>query len=460
MVRILNKNIFSPLRGSLMLMALLLFGITASAQQPNGINSPYSQYGIGLNNTPFNMPAASAMGGVCYTNAANNMINPFNPASYATIGMESFIFDMGLSIDMSTLKNNDNSLFDADGNLGYITFAFPITRWWKTALGLMPLSDVDYQSVHTASDGLGGETKTFYEGSGGVANFFWGNGFNILGNNDPTKPQLRAGFNLNFLYGTLTRAITYDNTANDTNFFMDSRKQKDTYIKNFMLDFGLQYDQPIGKDYRVALGLSIKPGHTMNVTDNALVYTFVTNSATEYIRDTIFPSAGNNSEYTSTLEQPFTTGVGLSFQRDNYWRIAFDATFAPWSGLKYTENTNYNIFGQSPLRYDNNIRLAMGFQLLGDKNATSYWRRITYSFGGHYESGKLQLQLSDNSQHTLNEWGFGAGMSLPMRKGRSVVNLSAAYSSFGSIDLLKRNAFTFGISIGSCESWFVKRKFN
>ena len=57
-------------------------------------------------------------------------------------------------------------------------------------------------------------------------------------------------------------------------------------------------------------------------------------------------------------------------------------------------------------------------------------------------------------------WGFGVGLSLPMRKGRSVLNISAAYSSFGTADLLRRDTFTIGISVGSCESWFVKRKFN
>ena len=112
------------------------------------------------------------------------------------------------------------------------------------------------------------------------------------------------------------------------------------------------------------------------------------------------------------------------------------------------------------MRYSDNYRLALGFQLLGDKSASNYLRRITYSAGLHYESGRLALQLTDNSDYQLNEWGCGIGMSLPMRKGRSVLNLSVGYTSFGTIDLLRRDALTIGISIGSCESWFVKRKFN
>ena len=450
-------NIFHYKKSVLTLLMLLC---ASAAMAQNGINSPYSQYGIGLSNMPYNMPSASALGGVTYTRSATNMVNPFNPASYATIGKETLVFDMGLSIDLTTLRNSDNSQFDADGNLGYLAVGFPITKWWKTALGVMPMSDVNYQSVSTRAINPGGEVKTKYEGTGGVSQFFWGHAFNIIGNGETDKPQLRAGFNIDYIFGSLTRAVTFDFTANDTTYMMDSRSQKDTYVKNLLLDLGLQYEHPVGEKYHIGLGLTVRPHRSMTVRDNALVYTFVTNAATEYMRDTIFPLDGGDSEFESSLEQPFTTGIGLSFQRDNKWLIAIDATFAPWSGLKYTENNSYSIFGASPMRYGNSQRWAMGLQLLGDKNAASYLRRVTFSAGVHYESGRLQLQMTDGNEYKLDEWGVGAGVSLPMRKGRSVMNISAAYSSMGSIDLLRRDIFTIGISVGSCESWFVKRKFN
>ena len=445
------KKIFLPL-------LLVVASLPAAAQ--NGLNSPYSQYGIGMSSLPYNMPSLSAIGGVAFTRSSQNMVNPFNPASYASIAKETLVFDMGLSIEMSTLRNNSDKQYDADGNLGYLAVAFPVTRWWKAAFGVMPYSDVNYQSTRRSTVNPGGEVKTIYEGNGGVSQFFWGQGFNILGGNDMAKPQLRAGFNINYLYGTLTRAVTIDFTANDTTYMMDSRSQKDTYVKNLLFDLGVQYEQPLGEKYRLGIGVNVKPHRLMTVKDNALVYTFVTNAATEYMRDTIFPLNGGDSEFESSLEQPFTAGIGLSLQRNDKWLVAVDGTFAPWSGLKYTENSAYSIFGQSPLRYGGSQKWALGVQLLGDKNAASYMRRVTFSAGAHYESGRLQLELTDGSDHRLNEWGFGLGVSLPMRKGRSVLNISAAYSSFGSADLLRRDAVTIGISVGSCESWFVKRKFN
>ncbi len=431
----------------------------APATAQNGINFPFSQFGIGFSSMPYNLPAASSMGGVVYTSGANNRVNPFNPASYALVEKESFVFDMGLSVEMSTLKNRTNSQFDADGSVGYLSMAFPLSKWWKTALGILPLTDVSYQSVQTIAGEPWGEMKTLYEGNGGVTQFFWGNGFNILGGGDPHKPALRAGFNVNYLNGLITRAVTYDFQASDTTYFMDSRRQKETFVNNVTFDAGLQYDQPLGELYQLSLALTVKPGRTMRVKDNALVYTFVTSAGLEYLRDTIFPASGEESEYESTLEQPFTTGVGLAIQRHDHWRLALDATYAPWASMKYTENTSRNIFGESPLRYGDNLRVALGAQLLGDKNSASYLRRVTFSMGGHYESGKLRLE-HDGAEMVLDEWGFGMGATLPMRKGRSAFNVSLAYSSFGTADLLRRNVFTVGISIGSCESWFVKRKYN
>ena len=459
------KRLFVPNRSRNLPMARMAFlalvlALCPSLQAQDGINSPFSQFGVGMGNLPYNMPAASAIGGVTYTRAASNMVNPFNPASYAITGKETFVFDMGLNIEFSTLRNNNKSQFDADGNLGYLAFSLPLSKWWKTAFGVMPLTDVNYMTTQKVPVEPGGIVENIYYGTGSVSRFFWGHGFNIFGANDEKKPQLRAGFNANFLYGSLTRTVTNNFEAADSTYFINKRRKKETFINNFTFDFGLQYSQPIGENHRLDAAFTMKPPQTMDIRENAVVYTYVTQSSLEYPRDTIFPVGGGDNEYTSQLEQPLTLGFGLSLQRNNRWLVAADATFAPWSGLKYTENSEFEIFGKIPLQYGKNQRYALGIQLLGDKNSTSYLRRMTFSAGAHYESGCLRLALLDGTSHTLNEWGIGAGVALPMRKGRSVLNITLAYSSFGASDLLRRDAFTVGISIGSCESWFVKRKFN
>lgn len=439
------------MRRKVNILAALLLLIAGMAQAQNSFNVPYSQYGIGECNMPFNMPFASSMGGVTYTRSGNNFINPFNPASYAQIEKESFVFDMGLGIEMSTLRNTQTSLYDADGNLSYINVGMPITRWWKTSIGLMPYSDVNYESVQTLVDtATFGTVKNVYEGVGEVSQIYWGNGFNIARN-------LSVGFNVNYLYGSVQKAISYDFDKGDTSyFFINSRRLKNTYLSNVVFDLGLQYYQPLGEKYVLGFGAVVKPHRAMSVKDNALVYTFMSD---ESLRDTVFPAPGVSNEYTSTLEQPFTIGGGVSLARTNKWMVAADATYATSSGLKYTENESISLFGQSALRYDDNLRFSVGAELTGDKNSSKYMQRISWRGGFHYEQGKLILALNGNDTK-LNEWGVGVGATLPMRKGKSLLNISMAYRSFGTADPLQRNCFTIGMSISSCESWFVKRKFD
>ena len=168
---------------------------------------------------PYNMPSAFSLGGAVYSRAERNVINPFNPASYAAVENESFVFDIGLNIQSCVLRNDAKSLTDADGNLAYLTVAFPITRWWKTSAGLLPYSTVNYESVQTKYDvNTLCDVKTIYAGNGGVSQLYWGNGFNI-------GKRLSVGFNINYLYGTITRAITYDFQNNDSTYCINSRRQ-------------------------------------------------------------------------------------------------------------------------------------------------------------------------------------------------------------------------------------------
>ncbi|MDY5970006.1 MAG: hypothetical protein SPJ13_08360 [Bacteroidales bacterium] len=431
---------------------LLAAALPLVAQAQNGINEPYSQYGIGSSIIPANLPWCSAFGGAAYTQRGNTFINTLNPASYAAVGMQALAFDMGFNVQMSTLKDPQTSLYDADANLGYISLAFPVAKWWKAAVGLAPLSNVDYSSVQGAKGATFDTMSTIYEGYGGVNYFFLGSGFNI-------GQRLSLGFNANLLFGTITRAITYDFVQNDSSAFLDSRKQKDSRINGITLDFGAQYRLPLGEKHSLNLALTLKVPRTMTVNDNALSYTFVTNGGMEYIRDTIFPRTAGEGSFSSTLQQPFTLGVGAGLERNELWQAAIDFTYAPWSGMKYTEKGGVNLFGRGALAYGKNGRLNMGIRWMGDKGSSHYLRRMEYSAGFHYEKGKLRLALQGEQEKSIDEWGFGFGTAFPMRKGRSALRLSASYASMGSPDMLRHNYFVIGISVGSSDSWFVKRRY-
>ena len=71
----------------------------------------------------------------------------------------------------------------------------------------------------------------------------------------------------------------------------------------------------------------------------------------------------------------------------------------------------------------------------------------------------MRLNIHGRSE-VVPAWGSGLGAALPMRKGKSLLNLSVGYRSVGNKDLLQRNCLTIGIGVSTCERWFAKRKYN
>ena len=429
--------------------------LMGSAIAQNGFNMPYSQFGVGLSDLPYTVPIVSRMGGVVYTTSGNNFINPFNPASYGSIGMESFVFDMAANIQLTRLQNNADRFNDADGNVSHLMFGLPVTKWMKLAGGLLPYSEVDYESVALGTYNGNGTVKNIYDGTGGASLVFLGSAFNII-NNEKGR-RLQAGFNIDLLVGRIQRALSYSFQGIDSTHYMDKRRYKETKLSNLMFDLGVQYWEPLSERYTFGVGLTYKPYRKMNLNEEVLIYTY--HASDQSLVDTIFPSAGQSSEIKSNLELDHTFGLGLSLARNNRWMIAADATFSGWAGMKYTEGMTPPIFGASSLSYGPYSRYALAFEKTGDMDASSYWGRISWSAGVNMENGAMRLSINGRDE-VINAWGFGLGATLPMRKGRSLLTLSMGYRSFGNKDLLQRESLTFGISVSSCERWFAKRRYN
>ena len=427
---------------------LVLWVSAMQVKAQNNLNQPYSQYGVGTSESLFNMPMAIRRGGAIHPLGGYNFINPFNPASYGSIERESFVFDMGLTLQIANLKDATNSARNTDGNLGHLLLGFPLTKWWKMAAGVMPYSSVDYKTVVRN----GGATTT-YDGTGGVNEFFIGSAFNVVSSQ---KQQLQVGFNIGYLAGTIQRAITY--TFTDT-LSRASRKQKDTEVGNAVLDFGVQYRYALNEQYTLGVGLTYKPKMSLHIDEQAMVYTFTTVGGQEVLLDTIFPAQGATTDIESQLEQPHSLGIGVSIERNGYWEAMVDATFAGSQGLSYEEGGTQRVFGNSAVEEGSYSRCAIGFEKKVRMDAASYWGRIGWSVGAYSDRGVMHLQI-DGQSHRVDEWGMGIGASFPMRKGKSLLTISMGYNSLGKEELLQCNTLTFGLAVSSCERWFMKRKYN
>ena len=135
----MNKRLASALIGVAFVSAMF-------AQ--SGTNSPYSQYGLGLmsdQTSGFNR----GMNGLGLGFRESNQVNFINPASYSSIDSLSFIFDVGLSGQITNFKENGVRKNARNGNFEYAVAAFRAFRHVGVSFGLVPFTNVGYDYSHS-----------------------------------------------------------------------------------------------------------------------------------------------------------------------------------------------------------------------------------------------------------------------------------------------------------------------
>jgi hypothetical protein len=88
----------------------------------------------------------------------------------------------------------------------------------------------------------------------------------------------------------------------------------------------------------------------------------------------------------------------------------------------------------------------------------SMMKRLEYRAGAHF--GDTYLIIHDEQ---VKEYGFSAGIGIPMRRTYSRTNIFFDYTRFdgsgaGSVHIEKY--YTMGISLNLYDTWFIKRKYN
>ena len=112
------------------LLLILSYAELAQGQYARGY-SPYSRYGLGDLSGSLFAPNASMSGGLSATYRSYWDYNLANPASLGKLRFTSF--QVGIDYQHSELtEKNTNKTAQADnGNLSYVSLAFPITKSWE-----------------------------------------------------------------------------------------------------------------------------------------------------------------------------------------------------------------------------------------------------------------------------------------------------------------------------------------
>lgn len=419
---------------------LAVFSLNVLAQ--SGTNSPYSQFGLGVlsdQTSGFNR----GMNGLGLGFHEHNQINYLNPASYSSIDSLSFIFDIGMSGQLTNFKEAGVKKNAHNANLEYIVAGFRAFRHVGMSLGLIPFTNVgyNYEKSQFVGNSLTTQAVNTYSGSGGVHEAYVGIGW------EPFK-GLAIGGNIGYLWGSYKRSLI--NSYSDT-YANTLAKDYTCDIRSYKLDLGLQYTAKLSKKDWMTLGASYTLGHKLEADPQCQVIS--TNKSTA-VSDTATYVVRNG------LEMPAIMSAGFMWNHNNQWKIGADYSLQQWEKLSFPKYSVVNDKPQYALAsglFQDRHKLTVGGEYVPQENSRNFFKRIHYRAGFSYATPYIKV----NGQEGPKEMSVSAGFGIPIINGynsRSILNVSAQYVRTAAPSLIRENTFRINVGITFNERWFAKWK--
>ncbi|WP_375419181.1 hypothetical protein [uncultured Hymenobacter sp.] len=422
---------------------LLLAG--AAAGQGVG-NSPYSRIGLGEYNPNLGGIRQLSMGGtgLAAPNAVN--VNELNPALLYYTARTTF--EAVLTGQVRTVKNATASSRNANATLGYLAFSVPLSRRWGAAVGLKPLTGVNYETTptQTVADDPTAQLLVQRRGTGGLSEVYFAQGVHVL-------RDFNLGATASYVFGTVDQSvgtvIVPAGTAVAEATQVLDRDQ--TRYADFTFRGGAHYRHKFGNQLNLNVGG---------------VYSFQTDlrgtrtrsqerqNLQTGITDTTAMTAGTG--YTTL---PGLLQLGVTVDNDKNWTASLDVARQQWS--------KFQGFDQVRGSLDNTLRIGVGGELTPDPGSVEhYFRRVTYRAG----LSVAQMPFRPAGQTLYDRaitWGFAFPLPTATPLEATTFSLGFAYGRRGNTSFLRGNdgesnvredylRVQFGVSLNN--RWFIKRR--
>ncbi len=406
------------------LFLAIIFCLSINAQT-NNTSSPYSLFGLGVE-TSSNVGRNSGLGKSGIALDAFDQLNLYNPASFASIQKQRFIFDFGVFTEFQNISSSDGEETRANSNFSNIAIGFNGNGNYGIGLSLKPATSVGYELIGVQSnvEGSTGQFSTNIVGSGGVNEVRLDYGRKILEN-------LNLGIKFSYLFGNIeeSESIIVENSLLGI--------VEDSYYKGFVLGFGMQYK--LADKYN--FGLTIDLPTDLTATRDRVVERISNDGAFSILED-------SSEVPLNDFSLPLKVGFGFSTKYKNVLFSA-DYTSSFWSDTNQSDGISEYV--------DQNV-FALGAEYTKNPVSLKYWERINFRAGFNYNSGFLEV---DNE--AINSYGLSLGLGLPVgtRLG-SYLNISYNVGKRGTTEsfLVQDNFSTINLNLTLSGIWFQKRKYN
>lgn len=422
------------------IMMMVLATLTAAAQ--SGTNSPYSQYGFGVladQTSGFNR----GMNGLGIAFRESNQVNFLNPASYSAMDSLTFIFDAGISLQLTNFSENGVKKNAKNASFEYAVAGFRLFNHVGLSFGIIPFTNVGYN--YTASGFISGDHSNgyinTYSGEGGIHQVFLGVGV------EPIK-HVSIGVNGSYMWGKYSRSVV--NTYTDA-YINSLAKYYNADIRTYSVDFGLQVTIPFSKYNSLTLGATYGLGH--NINDDAECRILSKNAQTG-VRDS------STFVIEKAFKLPQTIRGGLMFNHKNKLKIGADYSLQKWASTSfpvYSDNNGHATYALSDNYFKDRHKFTFGGEYCPGAYSRKFLNRIHYRFGASYATPYLKI----NGQDGPKELSVSAGFGIPIMNSynnRSILNVSAQWVRIDSKSFVTENTFRINIGLTFNERWFMKWK--
>lgn len=414
----------------------------APAIAQSGTNSPYSQYGLGQlseQTSGFNR----GMNGLGLGFREHNQVNYINPASYSSIDSLTFIFDAGLSGQVTNFSENGQKKNANNADFEYAVAAFRASKHLGVSFGIIPFTNIGYN--YSISGYLNGDKSTTftntYNGSGGMHQIYLGAGWEFV-------KGLSIGANVSYIWGDIDRSVV--NSYSD-GYINTLSKYYTATISSYRIDFGLQYTLPLNKKNSLTLGLTYGLGHKLNSDPSCMV---ISTNTTTAVADTTSFTVNNG------LEIPTSFGAGLTWNNNNKLKLGADFTYQKWGDTKFPVYKVINdvpSYSLSDEYYSDRYKLTIGGEFCNNETSRNFIDRIRFRAGASYASSYYKVNGQDGPDEISVSVGFGIPI-VNAYNNRSILNISGQWVRSEAPGMLKENTFRINIGITFNERWFMKWK--
>jgi hypothetical protein len=425
-------NCFSAV---LMILMLSLASMLTRAQE----NSPYSRYGLG-DLTPAQNIVNRSMGGIATAYGDYSTVNFTNPASYAELKITTL--DIGLDYNSRTLRALDPPRKFNSSYLipSYLQLGLPLSkkRNWGMAVGLRPVSRINYELVYRTRLPNIDSVRYQYTGNGGTYQAFTGMAYG-------TK-KLNIGFNFGYMFGNkeYSSQLAF---INDTISYKTTSSTDTTRFGGLFLNAGIQYKIKLSEKTTLKLGAHGNLETKMNAIRNLTRQTIEFSSSVGLITvDSIY----KGQDEKGSILYPTTWGAGFMVEHENQWQFGAEIGVANWSSYRY--------FG-IPDKLADNWTFRLGGQVIPDFKSENYFKRVAYRLGASFGPDIY------NPGRNVPQSCFSFGFALPVRRNvytnqYTIINTAFEIGTRGNKEnQIRENIFRFSLGLNLSDIWFNKPKY-